>query len=58
MERWFRDLNDKRILRASFETVRELIIAIEDYLQQSNQSPHIFIWTASAETILAKIARM
>ena len=57
MERWFRDLTDKRIRRGSFETVSELITVIEDYLQQSNQHPHIFVWTASAESLLAKIAK-
>jgi hypothetical protein len=57
VERWFRDLTDKRSRRGSFETVPELITAIEDYVQQSNQNPHIFVWTASAESILAKIAK-
>jgi transposase len=57
VERWFRDLTDKRIRRDSFESVPELIAAIEDYLHQSNQNPHIFVWTASAESILAKIAK-
>lgn len=57
VERWFRDLTEKRIRRGSFETVPELIAVIEDYLQQSTQKPHIFVWTASAESILAKIAK-
>lgn len=57
VERWFRDLTDKRIRRGSFETVPELIATIEDYLAQSNQNPHVFVWTASAESILAKIAK-
>ena len=57
VERWFRDLTDKRIRRDSFESVPELIAVIEDYMAQSNQNPHIFVWTASAERILAKIAK-
>jgi len=57
VERWFRDLTDKRIRRGSFESVTELIAAIDDYLEQSNQNPHIFVWTASAESILAKITK-
>jgi transposase len=57
VERWFRDLTDKRIRRGSFESVPDLIATIADYLQQSNQSPHIFVWTASAGSILAKIAK-
>lgn len=57
VERWFRDLSEKRIRRESFESVPDLIATIEDYLKQSNQNPHIFVWTAPAERILAKIAK-
>ena len=57
VERWFRDLTDKRIRRGSFESVPDLIAAIEDYLSQSNQQPHVFVWTASVERILAKITK-
>jgi len=57
VERWFRDLTDKRIRRGSFEQVPALIATIDDYIAQSNQNPHIFVWTASAESILAKIAK-
>jgi len=57
VERWFRDLTDKRIRRGSFESVPELIATIDDYLAQSNQNPHVFVWTASVDSILAKIAK-
>jgi len=57
VERWFRDLTDKRIRRDSFESVPELIATIDDYIAQSNQNPHVFVWTASADRILAKIAK-
>lgn len=57
VERWFRDLTEKRIRRGSFENVAELIATIDDYMAQSNQKPHVFVWTASAERILAKIAK-
>ena len=57
VERWFRDLTDKRIRRDSFEHVPQLIAVIEQYIAQSNQNPHIFVWTASADSILAKIAK-
>ena len=57
VERWFRDLTDKRIRRDSFEHVPQLIAVIGDYIAQSNQNPHIFVWTASAASILAKIAK-
>jgi len=57
VERWFRDLTDKRIRRGSFGNVPDLIATIEDYRHQSNQNPHIFVWTASVDRILAKIAK-
>lgn len=57
VERWFRDLSEKRIRRESFESVPDLIATIEDYLKQSNQNPQVFVWTAPAERILAKIAK-
>ena len=38
VERWFREITDKRIRRGSFHNVAELIAAIEDYLKCHNQS--------------------
>ena len=55
IERWFRDLTDKRLRRGSFTSVPDLIASIDDYLSNHNQNPHVFIWTASADTILSKI---
>jgi len=46
VERWFRDLTDKRIRRGSFGNVRALIAAINAYLDSHNQNTHIFVWTA------------
>jgi hypothetical protein len=57
VERWLRDLTDKRIRRGSFQSVAELVAVINDYLDQSNQKPHVFVWTASVDSILAKIAK-
>ena len=57
VERWFREITDKRIRRGSFASVPELISAIELYLDGHNQNPKIFTWTASAERILAKVAK-
>jgi transposase len=56
VERWFRDITDKRIRRGSFRNVPELIAAIKEYLDNHNQNPRIFTWTASVERILAKVA--
>lgn len=57
VERWFRELTDKRIRRGSFRNVRELISAIREYVENHNQNPHVFTWTASAESILVKVAK-
>jgi transposase len=57
VERWFRDLTDKRIRRGSFGSVPELITAIKNYLDSHNQNPRIFVWTASVEQILTKLAK-
>jgi transposase len=57
VERWFRELSDKRIRRGSFKNVRELIAAIKDYLDSHNQNPRVFVWTASVEHILTKVAK-
>ena len=39
VERWFRELTEKRVRRGSFGSVPELIHAIEEYLTTSNANP-------------------
>jgi transposase len=57
VERWFRDLTERRIRRGAFRSVRELIRAIEEYLHHHNGGPKPFVWTKSAQDILAKVPR-
>jgi transposase len=57
VERFFRDLTVNRLRRGTFGSVQELIQAIEQYLQASNQNPKPFIWTAKAKDILEKVTR-
>ena len=57
VERWFREITDKRIRRGSFHNVRALIDAIYGYLDNHNQNPRVFVWSAPVERILAKIAK-
>ena len=57
VERWFREITEKRIRRGTFKNVATLINAIKDYLDNHNQNPHIFAWTAPMERILTKIAK-
>ena len=55
VERWFRELTDKRIRRGAFASVGDLITAIDEFIAANNDHPKPFVWTASVEKILAKI---
>ena len=57
MERFFGLLTDKRIRRGTFENVRQLESAIRDYVAHHNENSEPFTWTATADSILKKIAR-
>jgi len=57
VERWFRDITQKRIRRGSFASVQELLAAIQEYLDEYNRAPKRFVWTKSADMILAKVER-
>src|SRR6266852_941121 len=57
VERWFRELSDKAIKRASFVSVPDLKQAIEEFLRSWNENPKPFIWTATVEGIMTKIER-
>jgi transposase len=57
IERWFRELTQKRIRRGVFHSVPDLIVAIEEYLAAYNQDAKPFVWTAEVEKIMEKIAR-
>jgi len=57
IERWFRELTDKALRRGVFHSVPDLIAKIEEYLAAHNDDPKPFIWTATADDILAKVAR-
>jgi transposase len=57
VERWFGDITSKRIRRGSFKNVKELIMVINQYIESNNQKPKAFVWTASVESIMRKIAK-
>jgi len=57
IERWFRELSQKRLRRGSFSSLPALIAAIEEYLSNHNQNPRVFLWSASVDKILSKIAK-
>jgi hypothetical protein len=57
IERWFGKLSDKAIRRGVFHNLPDLITAIETHLEANNTNPQPFIWTATADQILAKVRR-
>ena len=57
IERWFREITDKRIRRGVFHSVPQLIEAIMAYIRAHNEHPQPFVWTAKAEAILEKLQR-
>lgn len=57
VERWFGEITRARIRRGTFDSVPALITAIDEYLQQYNETPRPFIWTKDVDTILGKIER-
>ena len=57
VERWFATLTDKQIRRSAHRSVRQLEAAIKSYLAVTNESPKAFVWTKTADEILASVAR-
>jgi transposase len=57
VERWFREITDKRIRRGVFQSVDQLIDAIRVYIDEHNANPRPFVWTAKADEILEKVRR-
>jgi transposase len=57
VERWFALLTEKQIRRGVFRSTRELETAIRNYLKNYNDQPKPFIWSKTADEILASVAR-
>ena len=58
MERWFGLITQRAIRRGSFRSVQELVQKIDAFVQHYNRTARPFVWTATAESILSKIARL
>lgn len=58
VERFFAEITSKRIRRGVFRSVRALEQAIYDYLQEHNEEPQPFTWTADADLILQRTANV
>jgi hypothetical protein len=57
IERWFKELNDKRLRRGVFTSVADLTAAITEWAEHWNTDPKPFVWKAVAEQIITKVRR-
>jgi transposase len=57
VERWFALLSERQIKRGSHRSTVALERAIREFLEVYNTNPKPFVWTKSADEILASIAR-
>ncbi|WP_258532316.1 IS630 family transposase, partial [Xanthomonas oryzae] len=58
IERWFGLITQRAIRRDSFDSVADLKRKINAFVEHYNQNPRPFKWTATADSILAKIERL
>jgi transposase len=56
-ERWFAELTMKQIRRGTFRNVLQLKTAIQEFIDAHQANPKPFVWTKTADDILASIAR-
>jgi transcriptional regulator with XRE-family HTH domain/transposase len=57
VERWFGELTTKAVRRGSFSSVADLQLAIAEFLDAWNENPKPFVWTATVQSIQAKLSR-
>lgn len=57
VERWFAALTEKQVRRGVHRSTRELEDAIRRYIDLTNAHPKPFVWTKTADQILATVAR-
>jgi transposase len=57
IERWFKELTDRRLRPGVFTSVADLTAAITIWAEHWNIDPKPFIWKATAEDIITKVQR-
>jgi transposase len=57
VERWFAELTNKQLRRGVHRSVPQLKAAIREFIAAHHEHPKAFVWTKSADQILASIAR-
>jgi len=58
VERFFGLITDKTIRRGSFSSVKDRVAKIDHFVASYNKSCKPFAWTATADSILAKLHRL
>jgi putative transposase len=58
VETWFSLITQKAIRRGSFPSTKALVEKIEQFVQSYNATSAPFVWTATADSILAKLGRL
>src|SRR3989442_6234746 len=57
VERWVAELTDKQLRRGAYQSVSKLKAAIQEFIDAHQENPKPFVWTKTADQILASIAR-
>ena len=58
VERWFGIITQRAIRRGSFSSVRQLTDKISRFVNDYNSTTRPFVWTATADSIIAKVERL
>ena len=58
VERWFGLITQQAIRRGSFKSVKDLIAKINRFTQNYNRNSRPFAWTATADSIFKKLAKL
>ena len=58
VERWFGLLSQRAIKRGSFRSVADLVRKIQAFIDSYNASGTPFVWVATAQSIIDKVARI
>lgn len=57
VERWFALLSERSLKRGVHRSTRALETSIREFIDAHNQDPKPFVWTKSADAIIAAVAR-
>ena len=57
VERWFGELANRQLRRGAYRSVPQLKAAIQEFIDAHQVDPKPFVWTKTADEILASIAR-